>query len=245
MSGKIGASEAKLYTEVNEVSGRYLTNRDAKPWLDKISGKSALDYGSGLGYSSEFLNKQGFQVVGVDINPHMIKSATHTFPSTHFILINKNQVPFPNQSFDLVYSCFVLFEIDSLENIRQHLAEGTRVLKEGGYFIAITGSQHVGDRKYKSVLNITDYPENENPKSGSIIKVTSPEINITFNDYFWTEEDYRKVFAKAGLDICEVHYPLGKDNEGYDWQAEKTKSPFVMFLAKKSKSQSNNSSYPA
>ena len=233
ISGQASANEAKLYSEVKEVSGRYLINRDAKLWLNDISGKLALDYGSGLGYSSDFLSKQGFSVIGTDINPHMIKAAMTAYPKINFVLIEKNQLPFPNESFDLVYSNLVLFEIDSLESIRQYLVEGTRTLKKGGYFIAISGSEHVGNRKYNSVLNITDYPENENPISGSIIKVTSPEVNLTFNDYFWTENDYRQVFSAAGLDICTVHYPLGKEHEDYQWQDEKTKSPFIMILAKK------------
>jgi len=126
ISGKASAREAKLYIEAKEVSGRYLINRDAKLWLKEIPGKSALDYGSGLGYSSEFLDKQGFKTIGVDINPHMIKAAMEVYPTGNFVLIPKNQLPFSDQSFDVVYSSLVLFEIDSLDNIRQYPAAAAK-----------------------------------------------------------------------------------------------------------------------
>jgi hypothetical protein len=80
----------------------------------------------------------------------------------------------------------------------------------------------------------TDYPENKNLKSGDLAKIYLCDAAIEFTDFYWTEADYRHFFKKAGFDLLEIHYPLGKENEQYPWKDEKTASPFVIFVAKKS-----------
>ncbi len=233
-SGKAGQKEAQSYTKVKNVSSRYLSYRDLGPWLSKVQGKAALDYGSGLGFSTEFLVDRGFEVKGADINPNMIIQAKNSYPGVDFTLIKDDKLPFANLSFDLVFSSLVLFELSSLQQIENYLKEARRVLREDGYFIGITGSSSMHDPNYKSELRKTDYPQNKGAKSGSLVKVTLNEINLTFEDYLWFEKDYRKIFQKAGLPICEVHYPLGQKDEPYPWKDELNRSPFILILARKS-----------
>jgi len=80
----------------------------------------------------------------------------------------------------------------------------------------------------------TDYSENKNLKSGDKARIYNRVANIEFTDYFWTEENYRSFFEKAGFILVEEHYPLGKLNENYQWKDELKYSPFSIFVAKKS-----------
>ena len=148
-------------------------------------------------------------------------------------LVPDNALPFSDKSFDLVFSSFVLFEMSSLKKIEEYLIQARRVLKEDGYFIAIIASIHMYDPKFKSRLISADFPENKNRKSGSQVKMHYNEINMTFIDYFWFEEDYRKAFTTAGLQVCAIAYPLGKSGEHYPWEDELKKSPILLFLAAK------------
>ena len=56
---------------------------------------------------------------------------------------------------------------------------------------------------------------------------------MEFTDYFWSEEDYRQVFARSGLKLIEVHSPLGYAYEQHQWKDEMTCSPFSIFIATK------------
>jgi len=233
ISGQAGEQESKAYTVVKNISTRYLAYRDLGPWFAKLKGHTALDYGSGLGTSTEFLAQQGFNVQGVDISQHMITEAKKSYPEVPFSLIKNNILPFKDKSFDLVFSCLVLFELDSKANIQAYAEQAKRVLKDDGYFIAISGSTNMRDPNFKSKLIKTDFPENKNATSGSQVRVHLHEINLTFVDYLWTEDDYREAFAKAGLPVCAVHYPLGKAGEDFDWVDELHKSPIIVILASK------------
>ncbi len=233
VSGRAGVGEAQTYRKAKMVSSRYLAYRDLDPWLSKTAGKLALDYGSGLGYSAEFLLSRGFQVKGADINPDMIAQASQAYPSIEFSLIEDGKLPFSKGTFDLVFSSLVLFELSSLKKMEQYLKSAREVLKDDGVFIGITGSEFMHDPKYQSELRFTDFPQNRKAKSGSLVKVRLNEINLTFEDYLWFEKDYRKVFKKAGLPICQVHRPLGKSGEAFPWKDELKKSPLLIILAGK------------
>jgi hypothetical protein len=65
------------------------------------------------------------------------------------------------------------------------------------------------------------------------IKVMIKKVGAIFYDYNWLEDDYSKLFTANGFEILEVHHPLGKDNEGYDWSSEKESSPYIVYVLKK------------
>lgn len=234
VSGHASLNEANQYVKTKVLSTRYLAFRDLDPWISLIKKeeRNALDFGSGLGFSTEYLVMKDFKVTGVDTNPNMIAKARESFPSIEFLHVT-DKLPFTNKSFHLVFSSLVLFELSSLEATKSYLAEAKRVLNENGLLIAITGSAFMADPHFKSSSIKTNFSQNYHAKSGDIIKVHLNEINLTFDDYLWLESDYRNAFSDVGLEICAIHYPLGKANENYEWQDELVKSPFVLFLAAK------------
>lgn len=223
------------YSKTHESAHRYLAYRDIPNILKKyrscLSGAKALDYGTGTGYSANFLHELGFDVIGLDVSREMLEQAKSNYPSFPFYQIKDGIIPLDSKNFDLIFSSFVLFEIGSEEKIFNYLSEAKRVMKYNGLFLAITGSENLHSSSKKWLNFRTDYPENINPKAGSLVKLYHYESGIKFTDYYWKESCYRNFLEKAGFKLLEIHYPLGGLNEPYDWKDELVVSPFVILVA--------------
>lgn len=210
---------------------RYLAYRDIPYLIEKhVLGKTALDYGAGTGISSQFLLNLGFQVSGVDKSHEMLKQAKIHCPLVPFYSIENDCIPLVSQSFDLVFSSFVLLEMKSTIEFAKYLGEAKRIMKPNGTFIAVTGSEKFYSQNWLPFK--TDYPENKNLKSGNRVKIGIIESNMEFTDFYWTETDYRMFFENAGFSLIEILYPLGKATEPFPWKDEKNTPPFVIFVAK-------------
>lgn len=221
--------QANNYSKTQESSCRYLAMRDVPLLINKYSkGPKTLDYGCGTGLSIELLQKLGLDVTGVDVSLEMIQQAAMQCPGTPLYLIKNGRVPYGSNTFDLVFSSLVLFEIGTEKEMIAYLKEAKRLLKKEGVFIAVTGSQHVHSHNWLGIG--IDFPENKNLKSGDLAKSYIPEANMVFFDYFWTESDYRSFFNMAGFSVLEVNYPLGKDSDPFSWKDEKIYSPYVIFV---------------
>lgn len=221
------------YLKTSKSLSRLLGYRDIPAFIEEYApGKRALDHGAGTGFSTQFLTVQGLDVIGVDVSEPMLAQAKTNCPSTRFYLIKDGEIPLESDTFDLVFSSLVLFELGSEEDMLAYLNEAKRVLKDDGVFIALTGSEHMYSKNW--LIFNSDYPENRNLKSGDLAKIYLKDAGIEFTDFYWTESDYRHFFKEAGFDLVKVHYPLGQADEGLEWKEETTLSPFVVFIAKKS-----------
>jgi SAM-dependent methyltransferase len=226
-------TQAFCYSKTHDSTHRYLAYRDIPSFLQKYStGKKALDYGTGTGYSAYFLKELGFDVTGVDISKKMIEQAQVSYPHISFYPIEDENIPLEPFSFDLIFSSFVLFEMNTQEGIRSYLSKAKNLMNNGSVFVAVTGSQEMHSPARDWLNFNTNFPENENPKSGSVVKVHLNDFGMEFTDYYWTEEDYRRLFLEAGFDLLEAYYPLGEKNEPYPWKDETTSSPFLVLVAK-------------
>jgi ubiquinone/menaquinone biosynthesis C-methylase UbiE len=223
---------ADLYSNFKFIGAPCLAYRDMPDILNKyVSGKKVLDYGCGTAESTLFLKSLGYDVVAVDINERMLSIAQERDPNGKYTKINSGAVPFHENSFDLVLCSFVLLEIGTKDEMLNTVQEIHRVLKKGGKFISISASDHTYHHEWLT-LN-TDFPENKNITSGSKVKIEFLDINLTIDDYFWTEKDYREVFQKAGLVVTDVHNPLGTEDDGYKWKDETTISPISIIICNK------------
>ena len=53
-----------------------------------------------------------------------------------------------------------------------------------------------------------DFPENKTRKSGSQVRVFLTDVELELTDYYWTDEDYRRVLTDAGFYVpstCTSH----------------------------------------
>lgn len=111
-------------------SGDFLRKNLLFPTIIKhlcpLSDRRVLDAGCGEGLFSQELEKQGAEVVGIDISPIMIKAAQQRKLNDHLILtfqlasIEEKDL-FPSETFDVVVVNMVFQEMASIEEAFQNL----------------------------------------------------------------------------------------------------------------------------
>jgi len=99
--------------------------------LKEISkeASSILDMGCGEGTRLAKIADKNGKIYGIDISKKAIEIAKKKYPQFNFRVGNLEKLPFPDNTFDLVYSAFVF---EHLRNPEKVIKEGVRVLKKGG-----------------------------------------------------------------------------------------------------------------
>jgi len=96
---------------------------------------SVLEVGCGTG---RFLRKipEDYDLVGVDISPHMTKECKNTIQRESDIVVGESgDLPFKSDSFEFVYTIRVLNQLKSAEYAIQTLHELQRVCAPGGHVL--------------------------------------------------------------------------------------------------------------
>jgi 2-polyprenyl-3-methyl-5-hydroxy-6-metoxy-1,4-benzoquinol methylase len=124
----IDTSNFRKHTHGNPVQ-RMLIDRFHRSILAKIADlapQTFLDAGCGEGFVAELLLKQmpGLELTGFDFNPDAVEIAKTKNPGATFITASIFDLPFDDNSFDVV-GCFEVLE--HLVNPEQALKELTRV----------------------------------------------------------------------------------------------------------------------
>jgi SAM-dependent methyltransferase len=90
--------------------------------LSELASKSSriLDLGCGEGTRLNLISDSKRKAVGIDISEKAIELAKKSYPRLKFIVADLEKIPLKDQSFDLVYSAYVL----------EHLTEPVKVLNE-------------------------------------------------------------------------------------------------------------------
>jgi SAM-dependent methyltransferase len=100
-----------------------------------LAGARALDFGCGTGRLSSWLASHGASVDGVDATEEMIAIAQGAVPGARFQTIDGGALPFPDSTFDLVLTAYVLqYYVRASPAIPLEIA---RVLKPAGLVVAI------------------------------------------------------------------------------------------------------------
>jgi len=82
--------------------------------MDGIKVQSVLDVGTGSGIFAEAFAKKKISVTGIDPNPDMLKAAKEFTPDGTFHQGTVEKIPFPDETFDLVFLGLILHESDDL-----------------------------------------------------------------------------------------------------------------------------------
>jgi ubiquinone/menaquinone biosynthesis C-methylase UbiE len=117
---------------------RYIVHR-----LGDVSNKMILDLGCGAGESSVYFALKRAVVATVDVSPEMVKIgqklADKHKVSVHWSVSDASQLPFNDETFDIVYGNSVLHHLPDIEI---SLCEVKRTLKTGGIAIFIEPLAH-------------------------------------------------------------------------------------------------------
>lgn len=125
--------------------------------------KSVLDYGCGTGYGSFMLSQAFGQVTAIDVEAETIRFCRANYVGDHleFSVFDPAGQPFPNESFDHVFS-FQVFEHVPLESTRSYVRNIWNMLKPGGVAIVTTPNAYNYHGGYSgNPFHVKEYTANE------------------------------------------------------------------------------------
>lgn len=101
--------------------------------LDRWKPASVLDVGTGTAVFAEAFVRRGLSVLGIDVNPDMVREASRLVIGARFLVATAEELPFESGSIDLVFFGHVLHEADdpvkSLSEARRVAAKGVALLE--------------------------------------------------------------------------------------------------------------------
>ncbi|MEJ2186967.1 MAG: class I SAM-dependent methyltransferase [Gemmatimonadota bacterium] len=211
----------------------YLAFRDIPELLRKhVAGSRALDFGCGAGRSSRFLKEHGFQVTGVDISASMLEHAREQDPDGEYRLVPDGDLSgVASAVFDLVFSAFTFDNVPGRAARARLFAELRRVLAPGGRLVNLVSAPEIYVNEWVS-FSTCEFPENRTAGSGERVRIVMLDVpdRRPVEDVMWLDADYRELYARAGLEVLEVHRPLGTDADPYEWDAETRISPWAIYV---------------
>lgn len=226
-------SAALSYSKLEFPNTYYLAYRDLSEIILKHTkiGR-AIDFGCGVGRSTRFVSKLGFKTIGIDISPNMIQVAKAVDPKGKYQLVSDaNYSHLGKGEFDLITSIFTFDNISGWEKRTNILVALSDLLSIDGRIICLDSTPELYVNEWAS-FTTKPFPENAFAKTGDIVCdiVLDVEDKTPCEDIYWTNEDYHKLFALAGLEVEEIYRPLGYGNEPFEWISEKEISPWVIYV---------------
>lgn len=149
----------------------------------KPSGNSRiLDIGSGTGHHVAAFTENGYDAIGIDISPSMVRAAKNTYPESKYKVADAmNAMTFPHNSFTHITSLY--FTIYYIKNKRAFFKNCYDWLAPGGFMVL-----HLVDRdKFDPILPAGDPLSLISAQRYAKKRITSTVVK--FNGY-----DYRSNF---------------------------------------------------
>lgn len=224
---------ARSYADLEFPATYHLAFRDLPELIAAhVEGTAALDFGCGAGRSARFLQRLGFEVVGVDIAERMLVEARTRDPRGDYRLVPDGDLSeLETAHYDLVLSAFTFDNIPGREK-RQRLFGGLAgCLRAGGYLVNLVSAPEIYVHEWAS-FSTRAFAENRRARSGDTVRIVMLDVpdRRPVEDAFWTDDDYRTLFDGAGLELLETHRPMGKPSEPYAWVTETEVSPWAIYV---------------
>jgi ubiquinone/menaquinone biosynthesis C-methylase UbiE len=193
-------------------------------WLEPPPAAQWLDVGCGTGAFSELILRRGApqSIVGIDPSPAQIDYARKMFPDLTFEIADSMQMPFGDNTFDIVASALVFHFIPDRARA---FAEMKRVLKPGGlvggytwkrtattdfapYAAFMHGVRQIGAETLSSPLVPEASPEGMRASLQSAgfadIAVTEIEVTRSFPDFDTYWEVQTLPFSPPGRTVARL-----------------------------------------
>jgi len=232
------SKRAEAYSKLEFPGTYYLAYRDLPAIvMNHVKGRRAIDFGCGTGRSTRFLQRLGFNVIGVDIAKDMIQKARELDPEGDYRLIEEgNFRQFKKSAYDLVLSAFTFDNIPTMEKKVKNLTGLGLLLKKEGRVVNPVSSPEIYTHEWAS-FSTKDFPENQLAKSGDKVRIiqTDTEDKRPVEDVLWADEYYRETYKRARLELIMTYKPLAKASEPYAWVNETKIAPWVIYVLKRKK----------
>lgn len=178
-------------------------------------GRATLDIGCGEGRVTRDLTAQGHTVTGVDAAPTLLAAAQEADPNGTYLLANAADLPFPDNSFDVVIGYNTFMDVADLP---ASLGEATRVLTPGGRLcMAITHPITNTGTINKNGHFVLDRPYFETTRF--VDRVERDGLEMVFQGWNHPLTAYTHPLENAGLLIEAIREPKAIRRDGTTAQA--------------------------
>jgi SAM-dependent methyltransferase len=202
------AERSRRFTDLASLRFRDDDYLDHETWvrpafdlLGDLGGRRALDYGCGHGMAAVVIARRGARVTGFDLSPGYVAEARRRALANEveadFVFANAEELPFADESFDVVWGSAILHHLD----LSRAGAELRRVLKPGG--VAVFCEPWGGNPLLEFARRHLPYPgkdrtPDERPLQGSDLaplRALFPDVELFGHQLLGMA---RRLFCRAG-----------------------------------------------
>jgi SAM-dependent methyltransferase len=196
-----------------------------------VRGTRALDFGCGAGRSTRFLRGLGFDAVGVDISPEMIRLAREADPGGDYRLVGEAEVAWREGELDLVLCAFPFDNIPTLEAKVAILASLRARLASGGRIVNLVSSPEIYVHEWAS-FSTQAFPENRAARAGDVVRIINRAVDerTPTEDVLWTPEAWAETYRRAGLSVVATDRPLATTDDPGPWVNETRVPPWTVYV---------------
>lgn len=175
-------------------------------------GKATLDLGCGEGRLARDLADRGHRITGIDASPTLVTAAREAHPQGEYVVADAADLPFPDNSFDLVIAYNSLMDVDDLPGA---VREASRVLAPGGRLVmavvhpANTG-KIMGDGDDAAFIVDGSYFESRRTRE----QVERDGLSMVFTGYQQPLSAYARALEDSGFLIGAIREPLATRADG-------------------------------
>ncbi len=177
--------------------------------LVPAAGASTLEIGCGEGRVARSLVAHGHRVTGVDASPSLIRAAQDLDQQSTYLVADAAQLPFADQSFELVVAYNSLMDIREMPRAVQ---EAGRVLTATGRFcVCVTHpmadagefTSRAGDATFE--ISGSYLEDRVPPYAGRMVERAG--LRMTFDSLRYSLQEYAQALFSAGFVIEELREP--------------------------------------
>jgi 2-polyprenyl-3-methyl-5-hydroxy-6-metoxy-1,4-benzoquinol methylase len=172
---------------------RFLLERVARMFEDRGGPLGVLDVGCGEGHFAASLEREGAEVVAIDVAAEPLRRALAHAPELDVRLVEpEGELPFEDASFDVVWAGEV---IEHVADTSRWLSEVRRVLRSGGTLLLST-PDHGPLSRLRLALSRNAFEEHFDPRSDHLRFYTRRALVDLYADFGFEDVE---VFAAGGL----------------------------------------------